>query len=412
MTADAGLRAGAFRRIGRALRERTFRWWFAGQVTSSSGVATQTVALSWTVLQVTGSAVWLGALAACTWGPSLLFGPWAGALVDRSDRRRLLIATQTVMMSLAAALFVLALLGGLTLPVMLGVSLLAGIVGTADAVARQVYIVDLVGRDTVASAIGLWEVAVNASRVVGPGLGGLLLATSGAAACFGVNALAYLAPLCVLVRMTAGRPPRDPRAHRPSARRGAVRAGLRYASRTPLYRVLLPLAAAGGMIFSMGVALPPFVSRTLHLSGGGYGAMMAAFGVGGLPGALLAAAAPRVTGRRVRALALCTAGSVALVAGAPGPLLALAGMVLLGGASIWFITSANTLAQLHCDSRYRGRVMSLWGMAITGTAPATGLAVGVVVETAGPRLGFAMSGLCVAAATLAGWRVLRDTDGP
>ena len=396
---------GVIRRMSGALQRRSFRYWFAGQITSSSGVMTQAVALSWTVLQVTNSAVWLSALAACSFGPSLLLGPWAGALVDRHDRRRLLIATQLLLMATAAALFVLELAGELNLTWILALSLLSGAVGTVDSPARQVYVVDLVGREAVASAVGLWEVALNASRVFGPGIGGLLLATSGAAACFGVNALTYLAPLCVLLRMA---PTHRALADRNIPQKGAARAGLRYALHTPLYRALLPMSAASGLIFSMGIALPPLVSRSLHLGGGGYGAMMAAFGVGGLPGALLAASSPEPTGRRVRVLALFTAVSVLIVAFAPIPAVAFAGMVLVGTSSIWFIAVANTLAQLRCDPAYRGRIMSLWGMAMTGTLPVTGFIVGGVIDAAGPRFGFSVSGICVAASALAGWRALRD----
>ena len=397
---------GVFRRMSGALQGRAFRWWFAGQVTSSSGTMTQAVALSWTVLQETDSAIWLSAVAACSWGPTLLLSPWAGALVDRSDRRKLLLATQALMMAIATALFVLETAGQLRLPLILGLSLLTGLVATVDSPSRQVYVVDLVGRDAVASAVGLWEVALNASRVVGPGLGGLLLATSGAASCFGVNALTYLAPLIVLVRMTGS--PGMAAARARGRQKGAAREGLRYARRVPLYRALLPMAAASGMIFSMGVALPPLASRALHLGGGGYGAMMAAFGVGGLPGALLAASTVRPTGRRVRTLALFTAVSVLTVAWSPNAVFAIAGMVLTGTSSIWFIAVANTLAQLRCDPDFRGRVMSLWGMAMTGSVPITGFLVGAVIQGAGPRLGFSLSAFCVAAAALAGWRVLRD----
>ena len=396
---------GALRRMSGALQRRSFRWWFAGQITSSSGVMTQAVALSWTVLQATHSAVWLSALAACSFGPSLLLGPWAGVLVDRSDRRRLLIVTQVLMMAIAGALFVFEMAGALTLPLILGLSLLSGAVSAVDAPARQVYVVDLVGREGVASAVGLWEVALNASRVLGPGLGGLLLATSGAASCFGVNALTYLAPLCVLMRMAPGL---AASAGGRIPQKGAAREGLRYALRTPLFRALLPMAMASGLIFSMGVALPPLAGQSLHLGGGGYGAMMAAFGAGGLPGALLAASSPEPTGRRVRILALFTAASVLVVAWAPVAAMALAGMVLTGMSSIWFIAAANTLAQLRCAPDFRGRVMSLWGMAMTGTLPVTSFLVGGVIDAAGPRFGFSISGVSVAVSAIAGWRALRD----
>lgn len=395
-----------FGRIGGALRERDFRWWFAGQITSASGVMAQGVALSWWMLQTTGDAVWLSVLTLCTMGPTLVGGAWAGAVVDRSDRRRLLIVTQSVLMGIAAALTVLAATGTLAVWNVLVASVLSGTAMAVDSPARQVYVVDLVGADGVASAVGLWEVALNASRVVGPGLGGALLAGPGATACFGVNAFSYLAPLIVLLRMKPhpGAAPATKRARV----RGAARDGIRYAFRSPVIRALLPMSAASGLIFGMGIALPPLVSRALHQGGGGYGAMMAAFGVGGLPGALLAAAQPEPTGRRVRWLALATAATVIGIAVSPTMPIALVAMAALGVTSIWFIASANTLAQLRCAPDMRGRVMSLWGVAMTGTSPITGFGVAAVVEFVGPREGFSVAGIVLGAAAVAGWRALRE----
>lgn len=394
-----------FGRIGGALRERDFRWWFAGQITSASGVMAQGVALSWWMLQRTGDAVWLSVLTVCTMGPTLIGGAWAGAVVDHMDRRRLLIGTQTVLMGIAAALTVLAATDTLAVWNVLIASVLAGSTMALDSPARQVYVVDLVGADGVASAVGLWEVALNASRVVGPGLGGALLAGPGATACFGVNAFSYLAPLIVLLRMK----PRSTAQVRTRGRaRGAAREGIRYAFGSPVIRALLPMSTASGLIFGMGIALPPLVQRALHQGGGGYGAMMAAFGVGGLPGALLAAAQPEPTGRRVRWLALATAAAVIGTAVAPVMAVALAGMVALGLTSIWFIASANTLAQLRCAPDMRGRVMSLWGVAMMGTAPITGFGVAAVVQYVGPREGFSISGIALGLAAVVGWRALRD----
>lgn len=402
--APAGRPDTALGRIAGALQRRDFRWWFAGQVTSTSGTLTQGVAMSWTLLRQTGDAVWLSVLVVCLWGPTLILGPWAGALVDRSDRRRLLIVTQALLMGTAAALAILEATGHLTLWAILALSVFSGTVTSVDSPARQVYVVDLVGKEAVASAIGLWEVAINASRVVGPGIGGALLAASGAAACFGVNALAYCAPLFVLIRMQAA----TPRDVEKKKERTTAREGFRYAFGNPVIRALLPMSAASGLIFGMNLALPTLASRALHLGGGGYGSLMAAFGVGGLPGALIAAARPVPTGRRVRVLALATAASVVLVAFSPDLPVALAAMVLAGLTSIWFVASANTLLQLRCESTMRGRVLSLWGMAMTGTTPITGFGVTAIVQHVGSREGFSVSGILLAAAVVAGWRGLRD----
>lgn len=397
----------AIARMGQALRGRDFRTWFYGQLTSASGTLAQGVALSWLVFELTHDAVWLTVLTACTWGPTLLLGPWAGALVDRSDRRRLLLATQGLMMGLGLTLALVTALGGVHLWVLLLLATCTGLVATVDSPARQVFVVDLVGAESVASAVGLWEVALNASRVIGPSVAGALLAAGGPAFCFAFNALAYAAPMLALVKLRpADGGPRREAVRRP---RASARGGLAYARRSPVIRGLLPMSAASGLIFAMNLTLPPLVGRSLHLGGGGYGLLMAAFGLGGLPGALLAASAPEPTPRRVRRLAVATSAAVLSTALAPNAPLAVAGMAAVGLTSIWFIATANTLAQLRAEPEMRGRVMSLWGSAMTGTLPFTGLAVTSVAQHVGPRTGFSLSGVALLLATLAAWRSLRPT---
>ncbi|MFC1434671.1 MFS transporter [Streptacidiphilus sp. N1-3] len=406
MTPEATIGA-ALTRIGGTLQRRDFRWWFGSQVVSASGNATQVVALSWVVLQHTGNAFWLSVLMVCSWGPMLLLGPWAGARVDRHDRRRILLLTQFLLMLSGLLLSLLTAVGSLTLWIILGMSLFGGAVTSLDSPARQVFIVDLVGKDGLAGAVGLWEVVVNSSRVLGPAIGGALLATVGPGACFLVNAVALLAPLYVLWRLV---PSADAEHVRPPRERGAIRSGLRYAWGNPTVRACLPMAAAGGMLFTMGIALPVLATRTFHLGGGGYGALLAAFGLGALPGALFAAATQAPTGPRVRTLALATGGSVLLVAYSPFLVLAFAAMALAGFTSIWFIATANTLVQLRSAPEMRGRVMGLWGMALPGTVPITGFAVSAVIETLGARSGFACSGAAMLVTALLGWKALADRD--
>ena len=395
----------ALGRLRGTLQRHDFRWWFGSQIMSASGNATQVVALSWVVLQSTGNAFWLSVLTVCSWGPMLLLGPWAGTRVDRHDRRRILLLTQFLLMASGLLLSLLNAVGALPLWVILAVSVLSGAVTSLDSPARQVFIVDLVGDDGLAGAVGLWEVVVNASRVLGPALGGLLLATVGPGPCFLVNGLTFLGPLYVLWRLV---PQADAERARPPKERGAIRSGLRYAWHTPTVRACLPMAAASGMLFTMTIALPVLATQTFHLGGGGYGALLSAFGLGALPGALLAAATRTPTGPRVRILAAATGVSVLLVAYAPYLVLAFAAMALAGFTSIWFIACANTLVQLRSAPEMRGRVMGLWGMALPGTVPITGFAVSAVIESLGARSGFACSGVAMLLAALAGWKALAD----
>lgn len=371
---------------------------------------TQAVATSWLMLRLTGNGVDLGLLTACMFLPSLVLGPYAGTLVDRVDRRKLLIATQALLLLFAAATAAIIGAGVVQAWMIFVVSGLTGAVAAPDNTARQVYVIDLVGTERVASAISLYEVILNVSRVVGPALGGALLATVGAAACCAVNAASYGAPLIVLLLHKPAHVPPSPGGTtvREEHVFADLRAGLRYARRHGPILLCLLLAAASGMLFSLGVSLPVLAIRVFHLGGGGYGLMMSAFGVGALPGALLASAGPsRPTGRRVGALALVTAAAVLGTAIAPAVWVAFTGLAVVGCTSIWFIAAANTFVQLAADPEMRGRMMGLWTMALPGSEPVTGPSAGWVTQYVGPREGFGLSGLALAVVAMAGWRTLR-----
>jgi len=378
-------------------------------VFSASGTMTQSVAMSWYLLRLTGNSVDLGLMATFTFLPVMLLSPHAGALTDRVDRRALLIGTQAALGVLAAALALIIASGVARAWMLFLVAVLTGTVAAPDNTARQVYVVDLVGAERVASAIGLYEVILNVSRVVGPALGGALLATVGVAACCAVNAASYGVPLFVLLRyrqagaVAAARPAAD----RKGQASASLRDGVRYAWRHGPVRVCIGLAAASALLFGMGVSLPALATRTFHLGGGGYGLMMLAFGVGALPGALLAASAPASpTGRRVGLLALATAAAIGCTAFAPATWLAIAGLAVTGCLSIWFIAAANTLVQLATEPGMRGRVMGLWTMALPGSQVVNGPLAGWVTQDIGPREGFALSGMALAAIAVTGWPTL------
>ena len=392
-----------------SLRAPSFRWWFLSQVLSASGTMTQGVAQSWLVLRLTGSGLDLGILGSCYMLPVLLGGPWAGALVDRVDRRRLLAVTQVLFILLAGALAVLTFTGAVRVWMLFLLAFVTGAVSAPDGAARQVYVLDLVGGERLASAVSLNEVVINVSRVLGPATGGIFLATLGVPFCFVVNAVSYLPPLAVLLtqRRRAGRGAAPIR--RAPAGPGAVRAGLRYAWSTPALRYCLLMAAASGMLFNLGVGLPLLATRTFHLGGGGYGLMMATFGVGGVAGALLAASGRGMpSGRSVRLLALLTGISILATAAAPLASMAFAALGITGALSIWFIARANTLAQLRAAPSMRGRVMGIWVMALPGAQPITSPIVGFTAEAAGPRAGFGLAGAALLLAAAAGWRSLAD----
>jgi predicted MFS family arabinose efflux permease len=271
-------------------------------------------------------------------------------------------------------------------------------------------VLDLVGPERVTGAVSLYEVILNLSRVLGPAVGGVLLAASGPSACVLVNAITFAAPLAVLLwyRPTGGARAHDlgdATAGRPSAREGA-----RYAWAHPLLRACLLLAAASTVLFSPTLFFPLLATRDFHLGGSGYGLLLALFGVGALPGALLAARqAP--TGEHVRTLAVLTGAVVVLSALAPDLPILYIGIIATGMCSIWMIAAANTLVQLRTAPELRGRVMGAWSVALPGMLPITALIAGAVADQYGTRVSYAAAGVIIALVGFACWRAFGESAG-
>ncbi len=398
-----------------AMRVRTYRWWFFSQVLSASGSTMQGVAMSWLVLKLTGSAILLALTATVTFAPSLVGGAWAGSLVDRFERRQVLFWTQSGFLVLSAAFGILVAVGGLRVWVVYTFAFAIGLVNMLDAPARRIFVLDLVGQDRAANAISLNEIVINTSRVLGPAVGGTLLATVGVAACFVVNAVTFLPPLAVVVVLLCRRGWSSTQAAPDERRHGHTWEGLEYVWRKPALRCCVFMAVAGGMLFNMGSTLPLVATRVFHAGPEAYGAMMAAFGAGALFGAVLAGSGSSwPSGRRVRALVLATGLEVCAAAASPWEGMLFAGLALAGFLSIWFIALANALVQLRSDPALRGRVMGVWTMALPGMLPITSLLVGAIATLGGgalgARLAFGLSGLALTASALVGWRALADRE--
>ena len=279
----------------------------------------------------------------------------------------------------------------------------AGAVGAPDTAARQVYANDLVGADRLTSAVSLNEVVINLSRVLGPALGGVLLATLGVSACCWANAASFVPSLIVL--MTHRHVASTRRSDAPRLHDQRFLTGWRYAWRHPTVRLLLALAAASGLLFNLNVPLPLLATRVFHVGAGGYGLMMSAFGVGGVVGGFLAAGArSRPERRSVVVLAAVTGAAVLATATSRNLGEFYAGLVVTGCLSIWFIARANTLVQLATVPELRGRVMAVWSMALPGFMPVTSPVVGWVGNEVGPRECFAISGVLLVSLAALGWR--------
>jgi MFS family permease len=267
-------------------------------------------------------------------------------------------------------------------------------------------VLELVGPERTASAVGMFEVIINASRVVGPAGGGILIATVGVTACFAANAASFVPTLLLLLRL------RPAVRAEPAGRLrafAAVREGLAYVGAQPAIAAVLSMAVASTFLFNTGVALPVLATKVFGLGSVGFGALVAAFGLGAIPGATMAArTSAEPSGRRIRLLCLLTGVAVVATALAPWAWLAYAFLAVTGFVSIWFIALANTLVQLRSAAHVRGRVMGLWTMALPGMNPLTAIAAGGVTQAVGARIGFGLGGATLLGAALAGWRALAE----
>ena len=378
---------------------RNFRLFFIGQAVSVSGTWMQMVAAAWLVLQLTGSGVALGIDTALGFGPMLFLGAFGGALADRHDKRRILIGTQIAFATLAVAFWSLVATGAVQVWMVYSLSLLQGIVTAIDQPTRQSFFAEMVEPRDLPNAVSLNSAVMTGTRIVGPALAGVLIATLGISWCFGLNAISYVAVIGALLAMRTSelRPNRAPR------EAGAIREGLRYAWRTgELRRPLVLMSILFLFSFNYSVLMPLFAKGTFHGNAGTLGLILAITGVGSLSGALFMAAKPR-PGERPLAWAAVGVGIVTtVVAFAPTLDVAVLMMLPLGVASIIFFVTANSTLQLTARPEMRGRVMALYGIVFLGTTPIGAPIAGWVGQHANPRIALAAGGVIALVTGLVG----------
>jgi len=384
-----------------------YRKFFGGQAVSLAGTWMQSVAMAWLVLQLTGSPTWLGLVIALQTLPILLLGPYAGVLIDRVDKRRLLVSTQTAAALQALLLGVLTVRGDITVAWVLLLSVALGLVNTLDNPARQSFVREMVPGPLVRNAVTLNSVVVNASRAVGPALGGVLIAVVGVGTCFLVNAVSFVAVIAAYLAMDAA-------ALRPSAPTprapGQLRDGLAYVRRTrDLFIPLCMMAMVGTLTYEFQVSLPALATDTFHGGATSLGWITSAMGVGAVVGGLISASR-RATGIGPLVVSATAFGAATLLtAVSPSLPVAAASLLLVGAASVWFLSLGNATLQMTAAPQMRGRVMALWAVAFLGTTPIGGPLVGAIAEHLSPRWALGAGAAAAFAAAALGASVLRRT---
>jgi MFS family permease len=371
-----------------ALAVPNFRRYVAGQSLSLIGTWVETVAQALLVLRLTHSGTILGLTTAARYAPILLLSPYAGLLVDRHARRRVLLATQAGLGLVSATLGASVLTGNIRLWQVVVLALLFGTLSAVDNPARQAFVQEVVGRDLVRNAVTLNSTTVNVARVIGPTIAAVLVATIGIGWCFIVNAISFTFVIASLLSLDTSRlHPIPPVARAP----GELRQGLRYAARVPeIARPLLMMALIGTFTFEFEVSLPLLARVTFHSGNSGYSWLLAALGVGAVAGGLYAARSAPTGVTRLTWAALGYAAAVGLVAAAPVMWAAVAACVLVGAASVTFLTTGNATIQLASEPEYRGRVTALWSMAFNGSTPIGAPIIGALSDAASPRYALAL----------------------
>ena len=402
------------RQMTGSLRVRNYRLFASGQVVSLTGTWMQTVAQDWLVLDLSGnSAFALSLVVALQFAPVLMFSLYGGLLADRFDKRRLLLAVQTVMAVLALVLGVLVMSGAVRLWHVYALAFLLGVTNALDTPVRQAFVSELVGHELLPNAVALNSATFNSARIVGPAVAGLVIAWVGVGPAFLLNAASYLAVLVGLARMDPAALLRGDRVVRA---RGQVREGLRYvAGRPDLLMAIVLMGVVGTIGMNFHLTLPLLARTEFGVGPEAFGLLWTAFAVGALSGALVG------TRRRHRPPATALLGFAAAfgaleVAVAFAPTFVVAAIILVptGAFLIGHNNAANARVQLGADPLLRGRVMSLYILVFLGGTTVGSLLTGAISEAFGVRAALVFGGTTVllAATVLASVRAWRHAHRP
>ena len=382
------------------LRDPHYRGYWISLFISQMGTWMQAAAQAWLVIELTGSAERLGLVVALQFAPSLLFSLPAGVLADRLPRRTLLRLTQSSMALLALGMAALVATGTVTYGWVLLFATLYGLANVFDLPARQAFTVELAGRERYPGAIALNSFSFNVSRLVGPAVAGLLIARAGMGWAFAVNGLSFVPMLVFLVFVPVGSAAVGAR----GSWRAQIAEGLAYVRRTPeVLSAIVLIFWVGTFVLNFQTLIPAYARLVLGLDAEGYGGIMSAMGAGALVGAVGQALARNFHPRRIDLGVLILVAAHLLLA-LPLDAWAAAWVMALGGLGmVLTLVGTNTLIQTAVPDALRGRVISIYSLALLGSGPPGSYLTGWLMDALGGR---AAAGV-LALLALAGWALVR-----
>ena len=399
-------------RIFRALRYRNYRLFFIGQGISLIGTWMQQVAMSWLVYSLTNSAFLLGVVAFSGLISTFLLTPFAGVLVDRWDRHRILVITQTLAMLQALTLAAVVLTGTAAVWNLVLLSIALGLINAFDMPTRQSFVLDMVtNREDLGNAIALNSSLFNGARLIGPSIAGVLVATVGEGLCFLINGISFIAVIACLLAMKIT--PAPPRGKQEDFFRG-MKDGADYAfGFPPIKYIILLLAFSSLVAMPYPVLMPVFAREVLQGGANTLGFLMAAAGVGALAGAIYLASRKNVFGLDKIITVSALSFGVGLIAFSLSRVMVLSMlfMALTGFGMVVQLAASNTILQTIADDDKRGRVMSLFVMSFMGLAPFGSLLFGGLANIIGAPYTLLIGGCCILAGALVFARKFSSVKG-
>ncbi len=392
-----------------ALRHRNYRLFWFGQMISMTGTWMQSIGQAWLVLTITHSAWQLGLVGALQFLPVLLFSIFGGVFADRWPKRRVLLFTQSAAMCQAFILWGLLATGTVQLWEIYVLAMMLGMTNCLDMPTRQAFVVEMVGREDLPNAVALNSSLLNLARIVGPGIGGLIIAISGVTALFLLNGLSFIAVLIGLamidIRQLRAQAVKHTKPGEQQKTWQSLREGLNYVRRTPSIRLVILVVGLISLFgINFNVVLPLFATDVLHAGPVGFGFLSSAFGLGSLISALWLAwgnVGPNIRRMLIATLVFC--GLLAIFAISPSYPLSLVLIATVGAAQIAFTTVANTTLQTVAPDHLRGRVMSVYLLFFAGSIPLGNLLVGWLSSLYGASIALLICAILSIIVAIAGW---------
>lgn len=378
----------------RSLRYRNFRLFFGGQSISLIGTWIQRIAMPWLVYDLSHSVVLLGIVGFAGQIPTFLLASFAGVIIDRHNRYRILIATQILAMLQALVLAILVFTGAIQIWHIVALSVMLGLINAFDSPTRQSFMIEMVeGKENLGNAIALNSSMVNGARLLGPSIAGILISLTGEATCFLINGLSYFVVIFSLLRMRVQ--PRELKRKNTKVW-SELQEGFRYTfGFKPIKYIISLLALISLMGMPYTVLMPVFAKEVLHGGSHTFGFIMGASGLGALSGALYLASRKNAAGleKLIPISAMVFGSGLILLAVSRMFWVATLVMVITGAGMMLVMASSNTVIQTVIDDSKRGRVMSFYAMAFMGTAPFGSLLAGSLAKVIGTPLTLAMGGV-------------------